>query len=75
MDDTYRSHRAPLALAPSETCRRWGESATSPDLKTWIATRALPPRCSEDGEVEISWESRSETTPRGYRETPPADQR
>ena len=58
MDDTSRNaYRAFLALAPSEICRRCGESAISPDLKASIASRPFPLRYSEDDKVKISCES------------------
>ena len=47
----------PSALAPSEICRRCGESAISHDFVASIAARAFPLRYSDDDEVKISWES------------------
>ena len=42
VDDTsWNAYRVPLALAPSEICRRCGEFAISPDLEASIAARTF----------------------------------
>jgi len=79
VDDTSRNvYLVHLALAPSEICSRYGESATSPDLKTSIASRAFPLRCCDDDEVDHLGISLKQTVPkqlRGDREIPPTTQR
>ena len=51
--ESSQEQHVPFTLAPSEICRRCGESAMSPVLKASIPARAFLLRQSEGDEVKI----------------------